>query len=483
MKSRSILGRVALARSVETTLYRQVYERVRASVLSGRLAAGTRLPSARSLSAQLGVARGTVEVAYRLLASEGYTVSRGAGGTVIALTLQGSEQGTPRRRSRARKLRVNGPDSQSSAGPPLFQPGLPAMDVFPRKLWARLAARVARSLSFHNYARQDAAGSRRLRDAIAGYLQIARGVECDGEQVFITAGYQGALGLIARVLIRNGEQVWVEDPGYFATRAALKWAQAKRVAIPVDGEGLNVEAGMRKAPAARLAIVTPTHQFPTGVTLTISRRLSLLQWAAASRAWVIEDDYDGEFHYRGRPLPALKSLDRQDRVLYCGTFSKVLFPGLRMGYVVVPPQLSDEFASACVCLQPAGGMLEQAVVCDFIEQGHFARHIGRMRQLYAERRAALVTAIERWCADSLHVDVQAGGMHLLTYLARGVEASTLQKRASAKGVAFMPLSQAAIEASMKPGLLLGFANVPVNEADSAARRLQEVVAATFLEDQ
>lgn len=473
MKDDSLLTRSMLKRS-NTALYRQLYERIRSSILSGKFAPGMRLPSARSLSDRLGVARGTVEMAYQLLVSEGYTESRGAGGTIIAKI----SRGDLRRKLRLQKTRPAPSGSSIPLHPAkelaLFQMGVPAVDAFPRKLWARCVTRAARGLTPSDLRMQEALGIERLRHALVGYLQISRGIECTVDQVFITAGYQGAIGLISHALMAPRDRIWIEDPGYFFAQQAFERLNANLIHVPVDEEGLDVEAGKRLGPKAKFALVTPTHHYPTGVTLSMTRRMALLTWAHANGAWIIEDDYDSEFHYQGRPLPALKSLDTVDRVLFVGTFSKVLFPGLRMGYLVVPRQLVAPFAAACRLWHPATSALEQRVVSEFIEQGHFARHIRRMRQLYAQRRSALVEAIRHTCGERLYFELNAGGMHMLGYLRGNVDDTSVAKKAFAQGLALAPFSLAAAKARVRPGLMMGFANVPVTAAESAANRLQQI---------
>src|SRR5215470_11317856 len=294
-----------------------------------------------------------------------------------------------------------------------FRLGLPALDAFPRKLWSRLVASEARALSPAGMAHPDPAGYEKLREAIVAYLAIARGIFCEPRQVFVTPGYQGALGLAARAVIAAGDEVWFEDPGYHLARQGLTEGGARLIPVPVDDEGMRIADGLAQAPRARFVVVTPSHQCPLGVTLSLPRRLALLSWAAEAGAWIIEDDYDGEFHYSGRPLPALKSLDRADVVLYAGSFSKVLFPALRLGYLVVPNRLVQSFTRASHSLHAGNARLEQAVVARFMIEGHFARHLKRMRGLYAARRAALADALTAAFGDHLRVALQSGGMHLL----------------------------------------------------------------------
>jgi GntR family transcriptional regulator / MocR family aminotransferase len=353
--------------------------------------------------------------------------------------------------------------------------GLPALDAFPRKLWARLVASEARALSVGRLDYPDPAGEIALREAIASYLAISRRISGTPDQVFVTAGYQGALNLIARTLMVPGEAVWFEDPGYHLAHRALTAGGARLVPVPVDANGMAVEAAIAGAPQARFAVVTPAHQSPLGVALSLPSRLALLAWAEASSAIVIEDDYDGEFHYAGRPLPALKSLDHGDVVLYAGSFSKVLFPGLRLGYLVVPRRLVERFATAAPLFGCGSGRLEQAVVARFMQEGHFARHLKRMRALYAARRKALAAALADAFGDRLQIGLQSGGMHLLAYPASGATDTELVRLAEHHGLAPAPLSAHTLAADCAPGLLLSFTNIPENEAENAAQRLRQAI--------
>jgi len=461
---------ITLDRADAAPIQRQIYQRLRAAIAGQHLAAGDRLPSTRSLASQLGVARGTVDAAYALLAGEGYVVGRGAAGTIVspglpAEILPVAAPAPPRRAAADRAL----------PAPVPFRMGLPALDAFPRALWMRLAGRRVRSLGLAGMDYPDAAGLPDLRRAIAGYLAISRGVVCTPDQVFVTAGYQGALGLAASQLLRPGQTVWLEDPGYFMARHALDLAGAHVVPVPVDGEGLDVAAGVARAADARLAVVTPSHQAPMGVALSLPRRLALLSWAARSGAWIVEDDYDGEFRYAGHPLPALKSLDRQDRVLYAGSFSKVLFPGLRLGYLVVPTGEVSRFAAACRTLNAGGPVLEQSVVADFMVQGHFGRHLKRMRGLYAARRAALAEALLGRFGSRIDLTLQAGGMHLLVRFPDDPDDGDLARRALAQGLGPTALSALSIESASR-GLLLGFTNVPEPQAARLVDRLAKALA-------
>lgn len=429
-------------------LHRQLYDAIRAAIVSGKLPAGARLPSSRTLASETGVSRVTVGVAFDQLRAEGYVEARTGSGTFVREGLP-DDALLARRRTPAAKPRTKSssltpvsvprvPDARVPAeslpvhqrAPIAFIAGLPALDLFPVKLWSKLSARRWRGAAGEgsrllNYG--SALGYYPLRRAIAEYVALARGVRCEPDQVLVTAGAQQALDLAARVLLRAGEPVWLEDPGYFGARAAFEAADANIVPVPVDTEGLDVSAGEALAPDARLAYVSPSHQFPLGVTLSMRRRLALLDWAARAGAWVIEDDYDGEFRYVGRPLASLQGLDADrsagtdparvsSRVLYVGTFSKTLCPALRLGYVIVPPLLVDAFVAAKGASVGHTASVEQAVLADFIDEGHYARHVRRMRLVYAERQAALVSAASAHLSNWVDVRPSAAGMHLVGWL-------------------------------------------------------------------
>ena len=478
MISPEMFAELAVDGASSIPIYRQIYGRVVGAVLDGRLAPGARLPSARSLAAQLSIARGTVETAYQLLAGEGYIVARGAAGTLIdpALDRRLLRSGSAARSSRAG---ITPAAATAPLRPPaLFRLGLPALDAFPHKVWSRLFARQARSLGPVDLAYQSPAGHQGLRTQVARYLAVARGVSCVPEQVFITGGFQGALGLIMRCLLQPGDTAWVEDPGYDNARKALNLAGAHLVGVPVDGDGLDVAWAVANAPPARLTVVTPTHQSPLTVTLSLPRRMALLAWAAAAQAWIVEDDYDSEYRYLGKPLPALKGLDRHDRVLFVGSFSKVLSPGLRVGYLVVPPGLVDRFTAIADLLQPPPAALIQATIAAFLEQGYLGRHIRRMRQLYAERRTALVAALHEQVRPALGIELQPGGMHLVARLPRGTDDVAIVADLVRQGIGPSALSAWGVAAPYAPGLLISFTNVDVKKAPQAARRLAEALAAT-----
>lgn len=457
-------------RTLKTPVYLQLYRRYKDAISNGSLKPGDRVPAIRSLASELNLARGTVEAAYQLLISEGYLEARGPAGTVVSPYLkQVIEHAPPDRIATPPVSHAMPRDAPIRP----FQPGLPALDAFPHRLWRRLTARRLRDMDL-GY--PDPAGHLSLRERVATYLGISRGIHCSAEQVFITAGYQGALNLICRCLMESGDRVWFEDPGYRYACQQLVGAGARLVPIPVDDQGLNVEQGLRQAPDARFACVTPSHQSPLGIPLSLPRRLELLQWASNAESWIIEDDYDSEFRYEGRPLPALKSLDGHDRVLYTGTFSKVLFPGLRLGYLVVPSAQVDRFHDACHTFFGGCPALSQATASDFMSEGHFARHLKKMRSLYAQRRTCLVQALHEVFGKRLRIKLQGGGMHLLAELTGGEDDASLAGSAQADGLGVQALSHWCLETRCPPSLLLGFTNVSNGEE---AMRLTRRLKASF----
>ena len=380
-------------------MYRQLYDKLRRAILDGRLRAGAKLPSTRGLAQELAIARNTVMGAYEQLLAEGYLEGKTGSGTYVARTLPeavlnispvrptASVTRNPGRLSRrGQTLATNRLGIRYIEPPRPFRPGTPAIDHFPFDLWSRLLAKYWRREPAGLLPYTDPAGYEPLRAAIAEYISAARAVRCDPEQIIVVSGAQQALDLATRLLLDPGDEVWMEDPGYNGARAAFLGAGVKPVAVPIDNDGLDVTMGEKLSPHARLAYVTPSHQYPTGVVMTLSRRLGLLRWAERKRRWILEDDYDSEFRYASRPVPSLQGLDKSGTVIYCGTFSKVLFPSLRLGYIVVPASLVDAFRGAKAVVDRHCPTVEQAVLAEFIAEGHLARHIRRMRMLYLSAR-------------------------------------------------------------------------------------------------
>ena len=461
-----------LDRARTTPLFRQIYERYRSAIEQGTLRPGDRVASARSLASELGVARGTVEAAYNQLAGEGYLSSHGQAGTVVSPSLPPQRQA--RRESRRAETTAAIGGLMQPGEPPPLQLGIPSLDAFPRKLWSRLAARRMRATGAADMFYGDPAGFAPLREAIAAYLRVSRGVACHPSQVLVTAGYRASLALVARTLLKKDDRVWIEDPGFPPTQEVLRHTGQRTGPVPVDDEGLVVARGLRKAPAARMAVVTPSHQAPLGVSMSLARRLQLLEWASKVNAWIVEDDYDGEYRYAGPPLPALKSLDGNDRVLYAGSFSKVLYPGLALGYLVVPESLRARFEEAARIGSNGSPQLTQAIVADFMREGHFSRHLKKMRLLYARRRSMLATALLKAFGHAVRIDLKSGGMHLIArFDGHGHGDAELARRAQQAGLNCQPLSGRRIAANGDEGLLMGFTNIAsAIEANRLAARLR-----------
>lgn len=462
----------ALDRSDTRPLFQQLQSRVRDAVVRGVLAPGERLPSSRALASQLGIARGTVESVYSQLVGEGYLVRWGAAGTRVNPQLEAVDL----QHLRSPAARTGGPVREKTAsgqgeGIRPLTIGVPALDLFPRKRWSRIVAREARQMAVGDMAYPDERGAPVLREQLASYLAVARGIVCRPEQILITAGFLGAMGVMFRTLLRPGDPVWIEDPGYFRVGQALEMLGTRPVPIPVDDEGLCVDVGVERCPQARLAMVTPANQAPLGGSLSLARRLELLDWARQADAWIVEDDYDSEFRYAGKPLAALKSLDRDERVFYVGTFSKVLFPRLRLGYLVVPEPWVERLRWAARLTAPASGLVEQRAVAAFMAEGHFGRHIRRMRQAYARRRQALHQALSRHTSDWLNLQVPDGGMQIIGWLKTPLDEARLRAGIREQGLGAEPLKRWLRDNRCPQALLLSFVTVPEAQADDVAQRL------------
>lgn len=457
------LDAFAIDRASTLPLHHQLYERIHLAIRDGRLPPGTRLPSTRGLSIQLGVARGTVDAVYARLAGEGRLVARRPGGTVVSPSFR--------------------PPSDAPAAPrpepsepwlPL-QLGLPALDLFPRKTWTRILARQARQLPLDQMVAPDPMGLTALREAIAAYLAVSRGVTCGADQIVVTHGYQDALNLTFDLVLASGDKVWIEDPGYGFVQRTLRARNMTVVAAPVDEAGLRVDWARARAPDAKLAIVTPAHQFPLGVTLSPARRLDLLAWASETGGWILEDDYDCEFHYSGHKPAALKAMDIDQRVFYAGSFSKSLLPSLRLGYLVLPPRLASAAARAQQLRHRGVAMFEQLAVAELMRQGHFARHLRRMAVRYKARRNALVAALEHRFGDRIALTHRAGGLHVLARFPGLDDDVALARRALAVGLGPAPLSGQYLTPGEDQGLLMSFTNVPEERADEVVARLVRAI--------
>src|SRR4051812_36457797 len=434
--------------SPDQTRQSAVFDHLRHSILTGTLPAGRRLPPSRSLARELGVARQTVVLAYERLAAEGYVRGRTGSGTYVATDLpdQAPSPAEPPRSAAiafsARGARLAEVPATATVRPPslglLLAGGLPDPDLFPAQAWARCAVRVLKPLTGELAGYPPPQGLHQLREQIAAHLAATRGLGADLGCIVITAGTQQALRTAADLLIDPCDPVWVEDPGYIAGRGALLAAGALLVPVPSDAEGMDVAAGVRTAPQARLALVAPSHATPLGGALPIGRRLALLDWARRANACVLEDDCDSEFRWEGKPLPPLATLDKAGRVIYCGTFSKTLAPALRLGFAVVPPPLVPAFVRLRTLMDRGTDALNQAVLAEFMRQGLLAPHIRRMRTEYARRREAVLEALARH-APSVAALPAPGGLHMVARLSDDMNEVAAVAACRSRGLAVSPL--------------------------------------------
>lgn len=483
--STSFLPPVSLNGDAAMPLYRQLSDWFRRAIREGSLKPGQRVPSSRNLAVELDVSRISVMAAYEQLIAEGYLESFTGSRTCVAHSIpRDAKLQRPRRLRRPtaedpsrhashRAGKIRAAEQPWSTGLGAFRFGLPALDRFPVKTWSRLVSHHARKSTGELMAYGDVQGHMPLRHAIAAYLGAFRSVRCDASQVLVTSGAQHGLFLLAQVLLDAGDQVWMEEPGNSGAHRALSFSKLTMIPVPVDQEGMDVAAALRRAPGARAAYVTPAHQFPMGVPLSAARRAELLDWAAHSRAWIIEDDYDGEYCFGERPPPSLQGSDTGANVIYVGTFSKTMFPSIRLGYLVVPQDLVPVFRRARYSLDTCPPSLHQAAMADFIDQGHFARHIRRMRKLYQERRTALVEALREHPADGLEIVGTAAGMQLTVLLPPGISDMAVAKQAGQKGVIARPLSSCYLDPPGRGGLILGFGHVDVDAIRDGVRKVKD----------
>lgn len=476
---------ISINRKAPEALHRQIYDSYRTAIVEGRLRPGQRIPSTRVLASELGVSRFPVLNAYAQLLAEGYFESQVGAGTVVSNSIPDQPTPSVLTRERPAASRASGPRMVAGrcaavphgVKPPwllglgAFGVGQVASDQFPIRVWSNLVTRRCRSMEAKSFHYGDPTGSRALRETIAAYLRTARSVRCDAEQVMIVSGSQQALEISARVLLDPGNRVWVEDPGYGLARDVLALAGCHLVPVPVDREGMDVATGVKRWRKARAALVTPSHQYPLGVTMSASRRLQLLDWAQNSGAWIIEDDYDSEYRYGSMPIASLQGLDANSRVIYIGTFSKVLFPSLRLGYLVIPPDLVDRFLQVRRAMDLGPATFYQEVLADFIREGHFARHIRRMRVLYEERAKTLVSSLKRNIGDRVEVFGGEAGMHLAVILNQRSLDVEIAERAARQGLWLWPLSPSYLSDAARPGFILGFGSTDITEIPSAVQKL------------
>lgn len=490
-KSSLIQELVDVDRSDSTPIYEQIYEDLRNAIIEGKLSPGTKLPSTRVLTSVLGVSRTTVTNAFSQMKSEGYFDSRVGSGTYVSKNL-------PPRHTQLRRPIVDPEPSAEPVepteappqlsnqgefvmeGPPsmvdhptkqmAFNPGMPAYDSFPIDTWSKLASKRWRYLQRDELVYGHPAGYPPLREALAEYLHEVRGVRCKPEQVLITAGTQHAFTLVSRVLIDDEDDVYVEDPGYPLMRRAFRVAGARVHSVPVDDEGVNVSTvSGHKTP--HLIGVTPSHQYPLGTTMSLPRRLELLEWSVRQDLWILEDDYDSGFRYSGRPITALQGLDRNGRVLYAGTFSKVLFPALRLGYLVIPPNLVDPFTRMRDLVDRSPPRVVQMILLDFLEEGHLKQHIRKMRTLYMTRQRILVNAIEEELGGLIDIQANDAGLHVVGWLPSGIDDQALCQHLLDHDVLALPLSAHSENELDRGALILGFGGVSEKQIKAGVRRM------------
>ena len=492
----TLVPTLAVERHTSTPIYRQLYDGFRTAIIDGRLRPGQRVPSTRSLALELEISRIPVVNAYEQLRTEGYLEAAVGAGTRVAQAIfdeplfsstaagsrrpsKGTKELTPRAQSRRAKelLRVGDPQPwlpRQGA----FRMNLPALDQFPCDVWGKLVSRHSRGMPRSIMAYGDAMGHLPLREAIADYLGTVRAVRCDASQIVVTTGSQQGLQLAAQVLLDDGEEICVEEPGYPGARLAFSAAGARVIPIPVDEEGLSVEDLARIAPRARVVYITPSHQYPLGMVMSAGRRMRLLNWAATSGAWIVEDDYDSEYKFGSYPIGSLQGMDGDSRVIYVGTFSKVMFPALRLGYVVVPQDLVTSFAAVLDAAGIFSSPLYQTVLTEFIQEGHLARHIRRMRVLYMERRKTLVAALRAQFADRLEILGADAGMHVVALLPRGVDDVAVSRRAASQGIAALSLSTCYVTPPDRGGVVLGYGGATLHQIRAGVRRLRACVTTT-----
>jgi GntR family transcriptional regulator / MocR family aminotransferase len=479
-------------RDAKMPAYRLLYEALRSEILEGRLGPGARLPATRDLGRQYQLSRGTIVNAFELLKSEGYLEGSIGSGTYVSKVLpdellhvrnatqRADDRRTPGQPRRRRRLsgyanRVQPFPAFDPHPARAFRANIPALDLFPASLWAQIAARRLRQVSTNLLLGCDPMGYRPLREAVADYLTTSRGVRCSPEQIAIVSGVQEALDLTARLCLNPGDRVCMENPGYIGAALVFESTGARISAMGLDGEGMQLRAaGLR---GARLVYVTPGHQFPLGISMSLPRRLQLLEWARKSGALIFEDDYDSEYRYSGRPVPALQGLDRNGSVLFAGSFSKVLFPSLRLGYLVIPPDLVDYFAAAKSITSRHTQLLDQAVLCDFITEGHFGRHLRRMRAAYAERLSVLLHSARKRLAGLLEISEVEAGLQTVGWLHGGITGESAARAAAARNVEVVPLSSYTRGRATGEGLQLGFAAVDPREIRRGMEQLARALEA------
>jgi len=479
---------IAIDRKTPKALHRQIYDAYRKAIVEGSLRPGQRILSTRALASELGISRFPVLNAYAQLLAEGYFESRVGAGTVASSSIPDQVMSSGPTGARfaatcsgprplARRSSILSPVESSPwlRGWGAFGVGQVAFDQFPLQVWSNLVARGCRNMDAGSFHYGEKMGSKALRETIATYLRTARCLRCEAEQIMIVSGSQQALEISARCLLDPGSCVWVEEPGYRLARDAFAMSGCDLVPVPVDKEGLDVAAGIKRCRKARAVFVTPSHQFPLGVTMSASRRFQLLDWAQNSGSWIIEDDYDSDYRYESSPIASLQGLDTYGRVIYVGTFSKVLFPSLRLGYVVIPSDLVDRFLALRRAMDLGPPSFYQEVVANFIDEGHFARHIRRMRVLYRERRSVLVDSISKEFGSLVEVLGGEAGMHLTMTLPSKIRDLEIAELAAHQNLWIWPLSPSYLGEVSRSGFILGFGSASAADIPRAVRQLRNLL--------
>src|ERR1700739_3844746 len=484
---------ITFEREESRPMYHRLCDWFRSAILTGQLRPGQKIPSTRYLALELKVSRITVLCAFQQLSAQGYIESSAGSGTYVAKSIP--DQPTRLGLSKQPRL-VDYPPSAGSRkisqlsaklvpfptlpfGLDAFRVGLPALDQFPVSTWSRLVARCWRRPKKEMLMYGDRMGFEPCREAIAEYVTTVRGVRCDASQVMIVNGSQQGLEITARALLDPGDHIWIEEPGYPGAVQAFHSVTGNQIPVPVDDEGLDVKEGIRRCPKARAAFITPSHQFPLGVTMSAGRRMMLLEWAFRNNSWIVEDDYDSEYDFRKRPIAAVQGLDTTARVIYVGTFSKVLFPSLRIGYLIVPSDLVSAFSRIRQASDLSHSTLEQAVLADFIQEGHLARHIRRMRMLYMERNEMLTDEIRKQLGSAVELVSAQAGMHLVCLLPSGIEDTIVWQRAAQAGIASWPLSICYQKKPQRGGLILGYGGGGRSQNPDGIEALSAVIRAAL----
>jgi GntR family transcriptional regulator/MocR family aminotransferase len=484
----ALLFGLNIERKLPIPIYRQLDGSLRRLIMEGDLVPGQKLPSTRELALELRVSRITVKSVYEQLVAEGYVRTKTGSGTFVSdgLEFETSLKVRPPRHSfkppdidisERAKLIMSSKASVRHGETAAFRPGVPALDRFPIKIWNKYLLDAMARDNRRNLSYGQVNGSSALRASIAAHLTDARGMQVDPDQIVITSGAQQAFVLISFVLLNKDDTVWYENPGHIAGRDVMQIMGARVAPVPIDSEGIDLNYAIRRHPRPTIIFTTPSHQQPLGTTMSLARRLALLNYAYENDAWIIEDDYDSEFRYRSRPLPALSALDGKRRVFYVGTFSKSMFSAMRIGYIVVPPGLVEPFAKARNLLGQSSSAVVEDALSKFIDDGRFVEHIRKMRRLYRERRDILFECLNSDCLEFLEPQETQAGMHMLAWLKNGWDDQTVHRALLEAGIETLPLSVYCIEPLPRSAIVLGFSGATENRIPKLVQRMSETLRA------